>query len=211
MRKVESRAIIQALSGYTKFTRGKIGVGVLKEIGDEFGLSRERVRQIAKKEGFIMPRDARKMLTRKCGFCGKKFHPTMGKGKTQRLCSGKCRRDEREKKYFTTFTCTVCGIEKRILKSDLKKRTGLFCSRTCYGVYRGKSNKGKKKSIERTVGYLRATSRFKEGWFTIREYGNAFGLEYASALSNLRVLREKNILQEKKLPHTHGTKAYKVK
>lgn len=122
-------------------------LGVLSEVGERFGMTRERVRQIAVAIGYpgynSLPKDQRiirgKMGRKLCPSCGKAF------GKAQyaedRVAGIRCP-DCR----WTDVACSECGKLKRVRTSEYLWRmnrstnkgvyTGAqFCDRACLGIY----------------------------------------------------------------------------
>ena len=96
----------------------------LEEIGQEFGVSRQRVHQILQKEGV----DTHHVTIRICSSCGKKLDSKPKSG----LC-----RECGKKSTIATLTCVECGVtfpRKRAL-AKRKKSGGVFCSRHCHGIY----------------------------------------------------------------------------
>lgn len=102
----------------------------LKEMGQEFAITRERVRQILSRVG-LRTRRTRKYI---CQDCGKALA-----GATK---SGRCRECQ---KVFNriTLTCAICGLvfqRRRRLHFPTKHPRILaeaFCSKKCYGRFIG--------------------------------------------------------------------------
>lgn len=175
------------LKAYTLLTGDKIPHGLLAIIARELGVSRERVRQIAKKEGYVMPRRVVKMnRNRVCDVCGKKFY---SKAKKKR-CSEKCSLIHRKKAYYTTSQCKWCGKEIEYLRS--KKGSGRerkYCSKKCQGKYIGenygfsKQKLSKKELIRRRKKILMTVPQF----FTINKFSEITG--YSNTYSSIKVNR----------------------
>lgn len=105
--------------------------GVAKIVGDEFGISRERVRQLANKMGFKTANNENNPnLFNKCKICGNLFKKSMN---SAMYCSVKCRKINNES-YWTTVKCKECNKDIRILKSRIN--LGIqptFCGKRCQG------------------------------------------------------------------------------
>lgn len=125
------------LAAVTALTEGKLYHGMLEDFSKRVGVSRERIRQIAKNAGYIMTRDEPLVREEECAECGKTFP---AKNYSSKYCGGKCRKAFYEKKYWTTFRCQVCGKNKKVMRSALQRgiHLGLFCSRHCRGIWFGK-------------------------------------------------------------------------
>ena len=103
----KSFEISNALQSAVAFSNGNIPRGLLTKIANKFGVSRERVRQIAKKDGYIPVNKAYKeQKKKKCKICGKNFYAS---NKKQVCCSPECYKQYRDKKYWTTKPCKNCG------------------------------------------------------------------------------------------------------
>lgn len=84
----------------------KLFMGCLKSIGDRVGLTRERVRQIAKKAGYQMPWTTAKLKRWGiCKNCNKKFH----KKYLDQIVHTKCNKKYHQKIYFKSIDCKICG------------------------------------------------------------------------------------------------------
>jgi len=110
----------------------------LQVIGDEVGLSRERVRQILKKEGLTTAHYIESPYKFFCPECGK---PTRWK-----FCNKQCR----DKYLYIPVTCDNCGkinyrLQSTVLyrvKNKLNLYNGhYFCNKRCQGQWMGKQNK----------------------------------------------------------------------
>jgi hypothetical protein len=73
----------------------------IQQIGDEFGISRERVRQILASENL----PTRHWVQRRfiCNNCGMTF--TRARNKSRIFCSAKCKKEY----YHATLRCDACG------------------------------------------------------------------------------------------------------
>ena len=113
-----------------------------REIGECFGISRERVRQILKVFAKKNKRIAQELRTvrcrriiKKCKFCGKEFSVILSNSNAK-YCSKKCFVDC--KRVTATKECEVCGKEFTV-KSNRRKESGRFCSKRCQGKWLGKN------------------------------------------------------------------------
>lgn len=124
-------------------TEGK----ALQKIGDEHGITKERVRQILSRQSrkigiSIKPQMFRlpKKVTVKCGICDNDILISEltyeGNKKKIFFCSSECR-----KKYtWVELTCQTCGKKflrrksaaKASLRTDRGYRGGIYCSYNCF-------------------------------------------------------------------------------
>lgn len=111
----------------------------LIEIGDQLGVTRERVRQILKKEGMstralYVPKYGRFS----CVVCDKVFVPERATS-TRLYCSVQCQKEA----AMITLSCDWCGnLFKRPIykeKPTLARHPGknVFCNKHCYGSWFG--------------------------------------------------------------------------
>lgn len=156
----------RALSGYVKLTGGKIFPGILSEIAKEVGVTRERVRQIAKAEGYLMPHQVTNKHISVCRICGKKFE-----GRTvAKYCSTKCY-EIKKASYWTKKPCAQCG-KIFTFRTSLTRigREPQFCSKSCYGSHWGSMTK----MGGRRAWYWRDRETVEKfvpkGWFTVKEW-----------------------------------------
>ena len=139
------KKVKDSLKIYMRITGGQVPTGILTEIANINGCSRERVRQIAKEEGYLSFRKIYKKYGRKskCREC-RKAH----EGETL-YCSPKCRLKWQKKTYWTHTVCKNkdCprpGGKFEVYKSQLSSPyIPLFCSKYCQGYYLGKNIKSK--------------------------------------------------------------------
>jgi len=189
------------LKTYTGVTGKKISVGLLTTIGNQVGVSREYVRQIAVKEKYIMPHKVAQLRKAKCKECGKTF-PIVG-SYMRDCCSPKCYKKRRKRLYWTTVKCKFCGEDIEYLKSrENVGREPVFCNKRCQGGYLGKFNGGKerKKFARWRMGAF-SLKKFLPGAFTAIQFAKK--LDYSTTSSSfigaiLKELRSKNII--KKVP-----------
>lgn len=109
----------------------KIPSGTLTAIGDEIGLTRERVRQLMKQDKRFIPLHGR---DRFCPYCGIKFN----KGDPRMTyCSIRCRKLFHFYKYHTLGICEECGLGflNPTNRSHIHKG---FCDKICFGKHIGK-------------------------------------------------------------------------
>ena len=103
----------------------------LQEIGNAFGLTRERIRQILKQNHLSTKATRPSPYRFNCLNCGIKSK--------RRFCSKKCYSEHSRESVY----CEVCNTEVRRLKSRIKynifklnyKHT--FCSKRCQGIHLG--------------------------------------------------------------------------
>jgi len=106
----------------------------LAEIGRRVGLSRERVRQIARKDG-AAARSRGEQRELVCPECGKVFTVWSSTiERRRRFCSRECsaRSQRGPRAERLTFRCEVCGQTYTRKASEVKDGTR-FCSKTCQG------------------------------------------------------------------------------
>lgn len=101
----------------------------LQQIGDEAGVSCERVRQILHYQG--LPTNTRQFRTGfpKLGFCRVCGNKT--RGRQGRVCNVHRRDGPRE-----LFPCMTCGKSNERLVSEIKRnKVGVFCNHVCLGKW----------------------------------------------------------------------------
>ncbi len=123
----------------------------LQEIGDKFGVTRERVRQICDKLGAKPPKVEYHIDVRDCPICGKIFTVealSAAAGRGRKTCSVECQNESISQKNrspdkptsrhgFVDLMCAYCGKEfKRSKYRHQGNRYANcehdFCDRTCY-------------------------------------------------------------------------------
>lgn len=191
-----SSYIEDKIIGYTMLTKGMIPQGMLQTIAKELGLSRERVRQVAKRMGLIMPRKTVVIQnTGKCASCGKEFDNRNHK----KCCSPECYKQYRLDTFWTTIDCKNCGKKIKFRKNLIALgRPPVFCSKFCQGKFMGKEygwKKGRKLNY-----YPKAYTRIKDMGkqeFSLREYTETFNMSRVNAYSDMWTLIQKNIVSKK--------------
>ncbi|MCL4417645.1 MAG: HNH endonuclease [Actinobacteria bacterium] len=85
-------------------------------------------------------------VKRNCEICGKEFYtiPYLIKKGWSRFCSQKCSGIWKSKNFSgknhykwrekAKYKCQICGKEKEIIPSRIKKKYGRFCSKKCQGI-----------------------------------------------------------------------------
>ena len=106
----------------------------LESIGDEVGVSRERVRQVLSKEGIKTSKDVPT-----CADCGVVLHPSVVKPYTNPKTNQRYCKNCRHSMLYGTYKCDTCGKEVKRKKSQIRNRQQrhVFCDRTCLGKYVG--------------------------------------------------------------------------
>ncbi len=104
----------------------------LQQIGNKYGISRERVRQVLAKQGAITKHYHEKILYT-CLNCGKVTPNKSG------ICSKKCKTDYNQ----ITLICDNCGKLFNRVKNDIIRASNnenykghQFCNNTCFGEYK---------------------------------------------------------------------------
>ena len=126
-------------------------VPTLQEIGDKFGLTRERVRRILAKRNVTKPSRRIPIKQRPCKFIGCQNYHT---AKRHRYCDEHAYDSHNGRKtlshQFRTLTCSYCG--KQYQRSELYMKAAehpralnhfsplrwTFCSRACQGKLIGR-------------------------------------------------------------------------
>ena len=120
----------------------------LSQIGDKFGVTRERVRQLLARRGYSSktaperPKKPRKVYELKCCGCEKVFESN----RKMKYCSDDCRYPNTisSRHKFQKFTCSGCGCEFERseylinINKNNKNRSGTnntYCNRECYLKY----------------------------------------------------------------------------
>lgn len=145
--------IKELLENSLRLSDGVFYMGMFTDVAKKIGVSRERVRQVAKKIGIgTMRKKLEEQSPKVCANCGKP-------SKTQKYCSQTCKREFYDKKYYATTICEVCGKEVKYRKSReiLKPR---FCSKVCQGFFLGKNHQSVNKKIRRSSLLLKMEKPF---------------------------------------------------
>lgn len=104
-------------------------------LASEFGVSRERIRQIARQNGYPPRRGVRK--PNKCPLCGKIYYTK------NQFCSRTCVYKSREKRI--AVICHRCGKTVERTPGNLRSKNGrYFCNRTCFSKYQEKNSSNNK-------------------------------------------------------------------
>jgi len=102
-------------------------------IADEVGVSRERVRQIARRNGYPPRSNTKKIKTKLCPVCGRTYYTS--KLHCSRACAGKTRWKR------ITLNCHQCGKPIERTPGSMRNKSGkYFCNRKCFGRWVGKSH-----------------------------------------------------------------------
>ena len=126
---LKKAAVLALLEKY----RGRVSFA---EIGRQVGLSRERVRQIVRKEG-SHARKNRGQQEYACVQCGRRFTTWPSEVKAgRRFCSRECASQAQRgpRAARLTFRCEVCKRTYTRKASEVKRGTR-FCSRACNGKW----------------------------------------------------------------------------
>jgi MYM-type Zinc finger with FCS sequence motif len=114
-------------------------------IGDEVGVSRERVRQIARQCGYP-PRSCKGKPGKTCPACGKIFYK-----KNNTYCSTECGYKSRRRKIV--LNCHQCGKSIERTPGTMRSRSGYyFCDRACFGRWTGKNHSSISKARKHLKG-----------------------------------------------------------
>jgi len=144
----------------------------LQRIGDRFGITRERVRQILKEAG---KSTVSWRPTYICQNCGKEMLGNNRQVKT--FCSKKCWIDYHQ----VPIECEMCGeifyVRQSIVLSKHKSHNPRFCSNTCQGKWLGENyGKGKQCKWDWSRVY---ELRDSTGWGAIR-IGRALDIPFST-------------------------------
>lgn len=112
-------------------------------IGDRVGVTRERVRQIAQRNGYPPRTGVLKLKT--CPVCGKTFS-------TRNLyCSPVCGYKARRKRV--AVNCHQCGKRIERTPGNMRSKSGkYFCNRVCFGKWTGENHSTKTKNRKPIIG-----------------------------------------------------------
>lgn len=121
-----------------KITRAKVRaslaanpVQTLKQVGDEVGITRERVRQIIRDEGLHRAPLERPDNRPTCASCGKRRAWQTYVRPTCNACTPQVRQ-------YLTLTCDECGTQFQREPYQNRSKGFVFCSNVCHGRYAGK-------------------------------------------------------------------------
>lgn len=115
--------------------------GLLQKISQEAEVSRERVRVIAKTNGFISSRSKNNKYNHylSCRQCGEVFKET----KCHRIfCYAKCFKAWRKENCWVKLKCSQCKKVFKRTKAEYEQgqktgRTMVFCNKKCFGRWLG--------------------------------------------------------------------------
>ena len=101
-------------------------------IADEVGVTRERVRQIAQRNGYPPRKGISKPKT--CPICGREFYTT-----SNIYCSRGCYGKGGQKRIL--LNCHQCGKPMERTPGSMRNKSGkYFCNRACFGRWVAKNN-----------------------------------------------------------------------
>lgn len=174
--------------------------GSLSEIAEEMGLSRERIRQIATREGYIAYKDNIALKRRNCSHCNKPLvakDASTARTRKYMFCDNNnvCRDAFRKEHYYTETPCEICGtpipFRKSLLTYKMKPR---FCSNPCQGKFFGAR-------MAEVWSHSRRCPRTKEGLlqdfpnaFTEEDFRNKYKYSHASSRKYVAEFQEKGWL-----------------
>lgn len=184
----------------------------LRELGEIFGLSYERVRQILKREGVLLyhpPNPAKhSILCTSCGSKSKSHHPR--KSIKPFICN-ECRKQ----RLFVSLVCPVCkkGFSKRQTEYNYVTKRGkrIFCSRKCLGKFAGTNyGFGNPETLEKVKDYFKnleqrlnlrdgdkMTTLFQTGYFILHSGQRSNFKIDCDALSDEDIKSLANIISRK--------------
>lgn len=178
---------------------------MLQQIATVAGVSRERVRQIAKKNGLITPKNPENVTSiviRKCLFCKKELK--VKRFSSKKYCSRKCATEYFSKKYWSKTQCQVCKNEIKYYRSSFYRKPR-FCSKRCQGSYMG--NNYKNKRIDKPFKlYVYECKKIEQenqdSYWSPREFLNQTGYSMSHITTNIlpRLMKEK-VLYKIKIGH----------
>lgn len=133
----------------------------LQQIGDKYGLSRERIRQILEPYNLPAGRSIRGLYSRTCPSCGGE------KNEGAKICSKCLRRNGYAR--LIPIACEVCGkivyrSEKNVIwKIKNKKQEHFWCSNKCKGRWLGNNYHPQPKyDWDKVIGLYRDNYTAKE-------------------------------------------------
>lgn len=159
--------------------------GVASLISVDIGLSRERVRQLANKMGYITYSNKKNVFNKfNCLYCGK---PTIRKNK--QYCSVDCSKMASFYRNHVLLQCKGCQLYFVTQRSDFENHGRKYCSKICFGKYAGE-NYGFKKHPENAVNGLNSKysleeieKEFPDGFTTV-DFVKRFGYKSIGGASN---------------------------
>ena len=186
--------IEQQLSLVARLNKGTLPPRTLTELGNAFGVSRERIRQIGKAQGFFMPHSKEAhdaSHTKVCEECGKEFIAPQGSAK---FCSGSCRYSWYQKKYWLTLTCLNCKRVYKKTKVQAGRVKHHFCSKFCQGQYLGKHYSIHEHHNHKYPDTAKEMKEKLPEEFTAIQFARAFGYKTyntsCTVLNNLEIQRK---------------------
>jgi hypothetical protein len=198
-RSSQTKLIEQQLTIVSKINKGVLPRHTLKELGDSFGITRERVRQIAKRAGFNTPNGEESKKARRirvCVACGVEYD---GEAVRSKYHSIECKNAYYKDKYWTTITCEQCKKVFIRTKATAGRSKIHFCCKRCNGIYVGErygwgsSDNRKNRKYPDTKKELFDTLG---PTFTVRRFGSSFGyLSYGGAYRAVRSLSMRNMIK----------------
>ena len=119
----------------------------LQEIGDHFGVTRERIRQVFAINSYKHPDHTRTAATeeRFCHWPGCRRRFIAQVASSHKSCdvhrgTGRPRTAQR-----VTVVCAACGLAREVLKTYADRRSIFFCDKRCQGKWLGQGNEGRKR------------------------------------------------------------------
>lgn len=159
--------------------RTKNPCATLQTIGDKVGVSRERVRQILKRDG-LKTKATSKRKVYLCLNCGKELD-----GQRKKFCSRTCQYEY----GHPLVECVECHKLFRVRIAQLLRYERSFCSRECHGRWMGKKfGKGKDTKHYRSISDL-----YLQG-VPYKSISEQLNIPYTTILSVMRILHTKHYL-----------------
>lgn len=194
--KSDTRILIEMqLQLAAKVNHGALPIGIYTELGKAFGLSRQRIEQIARDIEMVGSKDpdvTKKRNEKKCAGCDVVFSP---KYKGHKYHSAECRMKTYLKRYYVFIPCAQCATPIKTYKRHVIKGKKYYCNHTCFGKYNGKKYGFGREDYEH-LGYVPRTNEevlqiLKNNPFTAQEFQFAFGYSNGGAQMQLSNLRSK--------------------
>jgi hypothetical protein len=182
--------------------------GMLTLISSECEVSRERVRQIAKLNGYMMPKDPlQPHKFKKCIYCMNDFYSNR---KIRQFCSSNCHNLYYDQKYWDIYECEQCHLYFKKRRQAMETRMQRFCSKFCQGQWAGNHYGWGNYEINRgRVKYpdmITIAKDFPDG-FTNKEFARKYN--YASAESTYPAINK--LLFQNKIENYRIKGLYRVK